>query len=508
MPGRGGRRGYLRVSPAQNFARRIECEEDSLYFNRYFFKQRFGFKMIISSHHNAMQAALDRTMLPPSHPDFISRLIITVPPRFSKTEMASIAYMARGLAVNPCARFMHLSYSHKLALLNSTTARQIVKSRDFQSMWSVRTKNDVDSKEIWHTSAGGGVAATSAKGQVTGFGAGQMDETKFTGALIIDDPVKVDDAYSEVEREGVNNRYNETIASRVAIETVPIILIMQPIHWNDLSAYLLKGGSGEKWHHLMLPVYIDSADTYPEEYTHGIQIDHGIADGWLWPFKLNQKHEVALKAHRRRYQAQYRLRPIKRDEQTALWTEKTIARARELDFGNKPTRTVVAVDPATTSNANSDQHGIGVASSYADPNKYSIDADYTCKGSPKDWAERAILAYEEHDADALVIETNQGGDMCVDTLRNAGFTGRVVRVHATKGKVIRAEPIVALYELGFVQHKAGLSDAEEEMLDFDPLTGKSNGKSPNRVDWIVWALTELSGADTTLEDLLNMAMGG
>jgi phage terminase large subunit-like protein len=97
--------------------------------------------------------------------------------------------------------------------------------------------------------------------------------------------------------------------------------------------------------------------------------------------------------------------------------------------------------------------------------------------------------------------------MCEDTLRNAGFTGRVIRVHATKGKTIRAEPIAALYELGYVQHKTGLSDAEEEMLDFDPLTGKSNGKSPNRVDWIVWALTELSGGGADLEKLLKMAMG-
>ena len=119
------------------------------------------------------------------------------------------------------------------------------------------------------------------------------------------------------------------------------------------------------------------------------------------------------------------------------------------------------------------------------------------------------MAYEKHDADAIVIETNQGGDMCEETLRNAGFKGRVIRVHASKGKTARAEPIAALYELGHVAHRpgAGMADVEEEMLDFDPLTGKSNGKSPNRVDWAVWALTELSGADTSFEELLAMAMG-
>lgn len=490
----------------QTFARKIECEEDGLYFNRFFFKQRFDARMIISQHHHAMQAALDRTMLPPDDPQFIPRLIITVPPGYTKTEMASIGYMARGLAVNPMARFLHLSYSHKLALTNSATMRGIVKSKAFQAMWQITTKDDVDSKEIWHTTKGGGVTATSAGGQVTGFRAGHMDADKFTGALVIDDPVKPDDAYSEVVREGVNTNYNETIASRVAIETNPIIVIMQPIHWHDLTGYLLTGGSGEKWHHLDMPVIVDRSKPYPEEWTHGMPIDHGLPDGWLWPFKHNEKHEIALKAHRRRFWAQYMLRPIKRDEETAMWTEETIAKAREKKFSN-PRRTIVSIDPATTNNVNSDEHGIGVATEYDQPHQFSIDADYTCKGSPKTWAERAIMAYDKHNADAIIIETNQGGDMCEDTLRNAEFTGSIIRVHASKGKTIRAEPIAALYELGYIQHKPGLSDAEEEMLDFDPLTGKSNGKSPNRVDWIVWALTELSGGEASLEELLKLAMG-
>ena len=71
---------------------------------------------------------------------------------------------------------------------------------------------------------------------------------------------------------------------------------------------------------------------------------------------------------------------------------------------------------------------------------------------------------------------------------------------------MRAEPIVALYNLGHVQHKPGLGKLEDEQLDFDPLTGLSNGVSPNRVDWMVWALTELSGG-TSLEELLNLALG-
>jgi len=488
------------------FARRAECAEDGLYFNRYFFKQRFGTKMVIGRHHVVIQRALDRTMLPPDHPDFISRLIINVSPGYSKTEQCSINYMARGLAINPMARFLHLSYSDRLVMLNSSTSREIVKSSDFQGMWPVGIKNDTDSKKIWHTDDNGGITATAAGGQVTGFRAGHMDYSKFTGSLIIDDPVKPDDAYSETIRKAVNNAYNETIASRLAIETIPIIVVMQRIHWDDLSGYLLRGGSGEDWYHLNLPVIIDNREKYPKEYTHGIPIDHGLEDGWLWPFKHNAKHEKALKSHRRRYAAQYKQKPIKRDEETSLWPEKLIAKARALDITTQPIRTIVAVDPATTNTETSDYHGIIVGSEYPD-NKYSIDADYTRKGSPLTWAEATIAAVDQHDADAVVIETNQGGDMCESNLRNAGYTGRVIRVTAKKGKTLRAEPVVALYELGLVKHKAGLSATEDEMMDFDPVTQKSGGESPNRVDAAVYVLSELSGVDSDLGTLLKMAMG-
>lgn len=484
-------------------ARRVECEDDGLYFCRYFFKHRFATKMAIGRHHHVMQAALDRTMLPPAHPDFIARLIVNVPPGYTKTELASISYMARGFALNSASRFLHLSYSDNLVLQNSNTVREIVKSRNFQDMWDVGVKTDTDSKKIWHTTDNGGLTATAAGGQVTGFRAGHMDHEKFSGALIIDDPVKPDDAYSETIRNKVNNSYNETIASRVAIETIPIIVIMQRIHYDDLSGYLLRGGSGEKWHHLNLPVIIDNSEKYPEEYTHGIPIDHGLDDGWLWPFKHNENHEVALRAHRRRWSAQYKQAPIKRDEETALWTEKTINKCREWNDA-VPIRTLVSVDPATTDNKTSDEHGITVGSSYADDH-YGVTADYTCKGSPKTWADKAIAAHKHHEADAIVIETNQGGDMCVETLRNAGFTGCIIRIHASKGKTARAEPIAALYELGYVKHRTGLSLLEDEMMDFDPLTGKSNGRSPNRVDSVVWLLTELSGG-ADMGKLLEIAI--
>ncbi|HGK4204237.1 TPA: DNA-packaging protein [Klebsiella pneumoniae] len=475
------------------FARKVECEEDGLYYARYFFKQRTGGKMIVAPHHKVIQKTLDRVI-----DGEIQRLIINVPPGYTKTELATINMMGRGLALNCRARFMHLSYSHNLALLNSSTARGMIKSQAYQSMWPMALRDDADSKAMWWTEHGGGVYASSAAGQVTGFRAGHM-EPGWQGALIIDDPVKPDDAYSEIVRDGVNNRFNETIKSRLAIETTPMIVIMQRIHYHDLSGYLLRGGSGEKWHHLNLPVIIDSSRSYEETYpenTHAIPIDHGLPDGWLWPFKHNESHRVSLFSHRRTAEAQYMQNPKRFNAEGALWNEEMISAAHAMRITQELTRTVVAIDPQATNSEESDESGIAVASVYGsgDERQYSLDADYSGKYSPNGWATKAIEAYEQHEADAIVIETNQGGDMAEDTLRNAGFGGRIIRVHASKGKYARAEPISALYAQGRVAHRGSLYEVENQFMEYVPSTAK---KSPDRLDAAVYALTELSEPQTT-----------
>ncbi|MGX5810560.1 phage terminase large subunit family protein [Klebsiella pneumoniae] len=475
------------------FARKVECEEDGLYYARYFFKQRTGGKMIVAPHHKVIQKTLDRVI-----DGEIQRLIINVPPGYTKTELATINMMGRGLALNCRARFMHLSYSHNLALLNSSTARGMIKSQAYQSMWPMALRDDADSKAMWWTEHGGGVYASSAAGQVTGFRAGHM-EPGWQGALIIDDPVKPDDAYSEIVRDGVNNRFNETIKSRLAIETTPMIVIMQRIHYHDLSGYLLRGGSGEKWHHLNLPVIIDSSRSYEEIYpenTHAIPIDHGLPDGWLWPFKHNESHRVSLFSHRRTAEAQYMQNPKRFNAEGALWNEEMISAAHAMRITKELTRTVVAIDPQATNSEESDESGIAVASVYGsgDERQYSLDADYSGKYSPNGWATKAIEAYEQHEADAIVIETNQGGDMAEDTLRNAGFGGRIIRVHASKGKYARAEPISALYAQGRVAHRGSLYEVENQFMEYVPSTAK---KSPDRLDAAVYALTELSEPQST-----------
>jgi predicted phage terminase large subunit-like protein len=187
----------------------------------------------------------------------IKRLIINMPPRYGKTELAVKAFMSYGLALNPASKFIHLSYSDSLALDNSSLTKEYIESDSYQQLWKMNLKKDAQSKSKWFNEYGGGVYATSAGGAITGFGAGIADSKEFSGAIIIDDPLKPDDAFSEVKRNAVNERYNNTIRSRVNDRETPIIVIMQRLHEDDLSGYLLNGGSGEEWHHLCLPAIDD-----------------------------------------------------------------------------------------------------------------------------------------------------------------------------------------------------------------------------------------------------------
>jgi phage terminase large subunit-like protein len=152
-------------------------------------------------------------------------------------------------------------------------------------------------------------------------------------------------------------------------------------------------------------------------------------------------------------------------------------------------RKVVAVDPPATGGKNSDGCGIVVAG--RTENGAAVLADLTLKpAAPLRWARRAVQAYEDYKADCIVAEVNQGGDMVKAVIAQVNPLVPVKAVHATRGKWLRAEPVAALYAQGRVTHAPGLTALEDEMCAFGP-DGMSEGHSPDRVDALVWAMTEL-----------------
>lgn len=151
-------------------------------------------------------------------------------------------------------------------------------------------------------------------------------------------------------------------------------------------------------------------------------------------------------------------------------------------------RVLIGIDPAGSQGQRADLTGIVAVGKQSDA--MYVLADVSGKFSPAGWARAAINLYERFKADAITVERNYGGDMCRATLKAEGFTGRIIEAHATDGKRLRAEPIAALYEQQRVYHarNAGLEKLESEMVSWIP----GEGKSPNRVDAMVWAITQLN----------------
>lgn len=186
------------------------------------------------------------------------------------------------------------------------------------------------------------------------------------------------------------------------------------------------------------------------------------------------------------------LAEILSDDPYAMWKRLVIDRNR---VGSCPSvrRTVVAVDPPATSGENADECGISVSSLGLDEHYYVLH-DGSCQGlSPEGWASRVAQLYGAYDADCIVAEVNNGGDMVASTIRHINPALPVVTVHATRGKVRRAEPIATMYERGIVHHVGNFGLLEDQMCDFtSDFDSRAKGYSPDRVDSLVWGLTELS----------------
>ena len=281
------------------------CEKSYLQFAKFAFKSRDGSKFIVSNHHKLICKTLEKVVS-----GEIKRLIINIPPGYTKTELAVILFMSWGFALNPRCKFLHASYSDDLALLNSSATRDIIKSEEFQAVWPQSIRTDSHAKKRWTNVLGGGVQAAPTGGTITGLRGGRI-EPGYSGAVIIDDPVKPEDAYSDVIRKRINNRFMNTIRSRVATENTPIIIIMQRIHEDDLTGFLLRGGSGDQWHHLLIPALLsENEPDYPHDYTYGIQVENNLDAGPIWEVKHNEDQLNQLKnADPYTYSSQYDQRP-------------------------------------------------------------------------------------------------------------------------------------------------------------------------------------------------------
>lgn len=267
---------------------RAWTDEGTLNFTRYIFREQYGRKFVVGRHHRIIADALDHILA--GDPSY-QYTMFNLPPRYSKTQLVIKSFVSEGFARNPQSRFLHLSYSKDLVLDNSRDILDILNSDYYRRIYPGLYVEGKSAK-MWRTSAGGGFYAAATGGQVTGFGAGQVDTADdvesaemddyiatadnyhFSGAILVDDPLKPEDALSDLKRERVNARFENTVRSRANSRHTPIVVIMQRLHERDLCGYLLglegRIEDGGKWRVISLPA---------------LSIDADGQEHALWPFK-------------------------------------------------------------------------------------------------------------------------------------------------------------------------------------------------------------------------------
>ena len=235
---------------------------DLFQFTKTIFRARKGADLKENWHQKKICEALEKVVIGES-----TRLIINIPPRAGKTEIAVINFIAWCMGVFPDSEFIHASYSKRLASANAYSVRSIMMHEKYIEIFPhTSIASDSRAKDEFRTKQGGIVYATGSDGTITGYGAGKMRDT-FGGAIIIDDPHKAGESSSDTMRENVIDWFTTTMESRKNSTNTPIILIMQRLHENDLSGYLLGGGNGEHWDNVIIPALDeDEKSFWPDQF--------------------------------------------------------------------------------------------------------------------------------------------------------------------------------------------------------------------------------------------------
>lgn len=245
-------------------------QEDFLSFCKYFFKVMENTDMWVNWHHYWYAYIVSEVFK-----GNLTHTLINVAPGATKSVIFSILLPLWGYARNPRCRFMCTSFSDPLIKQNSMKIKDLLDSKEFQELFpNLKFKSDSNSKSTWALidkntdKTIGEYCASTLFGTLTGFRAGYPTKiNEFTGAIIVDDPLKPADAFSDLARKNTNVALVNTLSSRVFKKGVtPIIVIMQRLHADDPSNFLLEGNFGDEWEHLTLPAIINQEyiDTLPD----------------------------------------------------------------------------------------------------------------------------------------------------------------------------------------------------------------------------------------------------
>lgn len=483
---------------------KARCEDDHLFFSRYFFKHRQGIKFRVNWHHvliaDTVQRVIDGTL---------KNVVINVPPGSSKTELVAINLIARGLAVNPRARFLHISYSDDLALLNSETAREIVASDEFQELWPLAIADDAKSKKRWNVvvdgKKAGGVYAVSLGGQITGFRAGHMAEG-WQGAIIIDDPLKVEDAYSKTNRDKANRKIMSTVKSRKANPDTPIIVIMQRLAEEDPTGFIKSGKVPGDWEFIEIPALIDDAYVakLPERIRMLVEVGEKDQDGRYsyWPYKEPLQEMLGLEqADRYVFSGQYMQRPSPLGG--GIIKSGNFGRYAVLPELQKR---VIFADTAQKTAERNDYSVFQVWGLGKDRRIYLIDM-IRGKWEAPELRQKAIDFWNKHLAwggihdSALVamrVEDKASGTGLIQDVRASGGIP-ISGIERDKDKLTRVMDVVSYIDSGLVCIPESAPWASDFTAECDAFTPDDTHAHDDQIDPMVDAIKELLGTGQVLK---------
>lgn len=461
-------------------------------FITYFFPITEGTDFIFKEHHLEIIEDLEAV-----YNGDITRLIINIPPGYGKTELVVVLFCAWCYAKTADCRFLHLSYTSELTSTNSVKIKDIINTEEFQDLWPTEFSKEINGKEHWQTTHGE-FRGKSTGGTVTGFRAGRITEG-FHGALIIDDPIKPEDAESDIIRKKMNKRLVNTVKSRIMHEDVPVIMIMQRIHDNDPAGFMLEGGMGDEWK--LLKIEAIRKDKKGNEYA-------------LWPEKDSLEYLQSYKAAAPyEFSGQYQQTPVpdggvffKRDDFN-YYDFKDLPPGE--DFGSS--------DFATTDDAGDfTEHGIFRVT----PDGKIYVKDWWGDQSTSDvWIESMLDLAEEHDVDMWSGETGPIKGATEPFIKRRMVERKVFMKlewfsHSEASKEQNARGFQALVSSGRVYVPRG-TDWAEALID--QLCRFPRGKYDDKVDvcslfakminklWAQEAIvnTEKLDEPETIQDLIN-----
>lgn len=240
----------------------------------------------------------------------------------------------------------------------------------------------------------------------------------------------------------------------------------------------------------------------PDGSKHGMDIGYCVLNPMDNLANLPPDYIKILEGLPKRKRERFLLGLFLQDVEGALWTDQIINASQARGYG-EIVETVIAVDPATTDNPGSDECGI-VVCSLDEFGGGVVQADWSKQTSTKRWSQMVVNAFHEYEANHVVAETNQGGDLVAQAIHGIDPNIPVLSVHAAKGKRARAEPVAMLYDQGRISHEPGLMKLEEEMTTWLPREQKW---SPNRIDAMVWGFWDLFDIDKSVKNKREFRLG-